>query len=151
MELADDARFSTNTTPPPPKKSGMRLFWEAFEDSTIVILCVAAIVSLVLGATLSNGDDADVGWVEGVAILMAVIIVATVTAVNEWQKEKQFRALNDVKNNKPVKVMRGGVFKEVSIYDVLAGDVVQLFTGDGIPADGIFLSGHGTSCVFGDQ
>ena len=32
-------------------------------------------------------------WIEGVAILLAVVIVVLVTAFNDWSKEKQFRGL----------------------------------------------------------
>eukprot|EP00698_Gefionella_okellyi_P009109 TRINITY_DN228_c0_g1_i1.p1 TRINITY_DN228_c0_g1~~TRINITY_DN228_c0_g1_i1.p1 ORF type:complete len:1015 (-),score=272.16 TRINITY_DN228_c0_g1_i1:297-3341(-) len=135
--------FSSNTTPPAPHQTFFQLFWGAFEDSTVIILCVAAVVSLVLGVTVGHGDGSeDTGWIEGVAILIAVIIVATVTATNEFQKEKQFRQLNDRKNDKPVKVVRGGKEIEVSIYEIYVGDVVKLDTGDAVPADGVFLEGH---------
>jgi len=60
------------------------MFWEAFEDQTVIILCAAAVISLALSVTLSHGEEADVGWIEGVAILAAVLIVALVTAVNEF-------------------------------------------------------------------
>ncbi len=32
-------------------------------------------------------------WIEGLAILLAVVIVVLVTAFNDWSKEKQFRGL----------------------------------------------------------
>lgn len=134
-------RFGVNKFPSPPHRSFFQMFWSAFEDSTIIILVLAATISLVLGVTLSTHDNE---WIEGVAIFIAVIIVALVTSINEYQKEKQFRALNDVKNDKKVKVVRGGLESEVSIYDLMVGDVVNLNTGDGIPADGLFIAGHGT-------
>jgi Ca2+-transporting ATPase len=34
----------------------------------------------------------------------------------------------------------------VSVYDVMVGDVLYLEPGDAIPADGIFISGHGVKC-----
>jgi hypothetical protein len=40
----------------------------------------------------AEGSDHN-SWIEGVAILMAVLIVATVTATNDYLKDKQFRAL----------------------------------------------------------
>lgn len=108
-----------------------------------MILCIAAIVSLVLGVTVSHHGDEDTGWIEGVAILVAVLIVGTVTATNEYNKEKQFRHLNAVKNDKLVKVVRGGKEMEVSVYDINVGDLINLATGDAVPADGVFISGHG--------
>ena len=38
-------------------------------------------------------EDHASDWIEGVAILIAVIIVVLVTAFNDWSKEKQFRGL----------------------------------------------------------
>lgn len=34
-------------------------------------------------------------WIEGFAILVAVFVSATVTAVNDYQKERQFMKLNE--------------------------------------------------------
>lgn len=128
--------------PPAPFKSIPELFFGSFEDTTIMILVIAATVSIVLGVTIS--DHPETAWIEGVAIFMAVVIVATVTSVNEYQKEQQFRKLNDIKNNKPIKVVRGSKEEEISVYDVLVGDVIKLETGDAIPCDGLYISGHGT-------
>ena len=126
------------------------MFFESFEDTTIMILVCSATVSLVLGITIGHGDESggDFGWIEGVAIFVAVLIVALVSSVNNFQKELQFRKLNDVKNDKSVKVIRAGKELELSIYGILVGDIVKLETGDAIPTDGLFVSGHGTSCFF---
>jgi Ca2+-transporting ATPase len=34
----------------------------------------------------------------------------------------------------------------ISIFDITVGDVLHLEPGDAIPADGVFLSGHGVKC-----
>ncbi|KAI8012517.1 Calcium-transporting ATPase 5, plasma membrane-type [Camellia lanceoleosa] len=39
-------------------------------------------------------------------------------------------------------VIRGGRRLEVSIFDLVVGDVVPLKIGDRVPVDGIFISGH---------
>ena len=69
----------------------LSLFWDALGDTTLIILMVSAVISIIFGATLSQ--DKNVDWIEGVAILFAVFVVASVTAVNDYQKEKQFKAL----------------------------------------------------------
>jgi Ca2+-transporting ATPase len=56
-----------------------------------------------------------VDWVEGVAIMVAVAIVVVVGSVNDWQKEKQFKALNEKKEDRTVKVMRGGAEKVINV------------------------------------
>eukprot|EP00285_Hemiselmis_virescens_P009234 CAMPEP_0173407858 /NCGR_PEP_ID=MMETSP1356-20130122/68224_1 /TAXON_ID=77927 ORGANISM="Hemiselmis virescens, Strain PCC157" /NCGR_SAMPLE_ID=MMETSP1356 /ASSEMBLY_ACC=CAM_ASM_000847 /LENGTH=470 /DNA_ID=CAMNT_0014369085 /DNA_START=69 /DNA_END=1478 /DNA_ORIENTATION=+ len=75
-------------------------------------------------------------WVEGLAILSAVFVVVTVTAVNDYQKEQQFRALNKAKDDVEVHVVRDGRRTHVSIHDLVVGDVVHLSAGDLVPADG---------------
>ncbi len=50
-----------------------------FEDQTIQILCFAALASLILGI-LSHGIKT--GWLEGVSIILAVVIISSVTAGN---------------------------------------------------------------------
>lgn len=49
-----------------------------------------------------------VDWVEGVAIIVAITIVVVVGSLNDWQKERQFRRLNEKKEDRGVKVIRHG-------------------------------------------
>lgn len=69
------------------------VFWQ---DPTLIFLTVAAFISLAIGVFV---EQRPFGWLEGVAILMAVVVVVTVGAVNDYQKEKQFRDLNAQKEN----------------------------------------------------
>lgn len=67
-------------------------------------------------------EDPAKGWIEGAAILFAVLIVAVVTATNNFEKESQFRKLNAVKDDVKVGVLRNGkatmldVKKLVSVF-----------------------------------
>jgi Ca2+-transporting ATPase len=74
---------------------------------------VAAVVSLAVGLyediahpeVDANGNKiAGVKWVEGVAIIVAILIVVLVGSINDFQKEKQFRKLNAKKDDRVVKV-----------------------------------------------
>ncbi len=56
-----------------------------------------------------------VDFVEGVAIMIAIIIVVLVGSLNDWQKERQFRALNEKKEDRTVKVIRDGREQQVNI------------------------------------
>ena len=60
--------------------------------------------------------------------------------------EKQFTKLNQKKEDREVKCIRSGKALMISVYDVLVGDVLHLEPGDLIPADGIFIQGHGLKC-----
>eukprot|EP00002_Diphylleia_rotans_P010140 TRINITY_DN2053_c0_g1_i10.p1 TRINITY_DN2053_c0_g1~~TRINITY_DN2053_c0_g1_i10.p1 ORF type:complete len:1125 (-),score=238.02 TRINITY_DN2053_c0_g1_i10:207-3581(-) len=142
-DLEDRAHwFGRNQFPEPPCKTFWEFFKEGLDDATIRILLAAGIVSLLLEMSVaSDAEERSKGWIEGFAILLAVFVVGMVTAWNNYSKELQFRALNAVKNNRIVKVIRHGEQKTVSIYDIVVGDLVTLETGDQIPADGLYLQG----------
>jgi Ca2+-transporting ATPase len=66
----------------------------AYNDKIIILLTIAAVISLSLGIYQTIDEGHGVDWVEGVAIVVAIAIVTIVTALNDWQKERQFAKLN---------------------------------------------------------
>ncbi|RFU80744.1 ca2+-transporting atpase [Trichoderma arundinaceum] len=142
--------FGENRLPDPKSKSFLQLAWIALQDRVLILLSVAAVVSLALGLYQTFGqtkhEGAKVEWVEGVAIIVAISIVVIVGALNDWQKERQFRKLNMKKEDRSVKVVRSGNPMTISVYDVVVGDLMLLEPGDIIPVDGVFVDGHGLSC-----
>jgi len=87
-----------------------------------------------------------VDWVEGVTILVAILIVVLVGSLNDWQKEKQFKWLDEKREERVVKVVRDGIEQTIDVQDVVVGDVVLFESGEIIPCDGIFLSGRNVWC-----
>jgi magnesium-transporting ATPase (P-type) len=87
------------------------MFLESFQDATLIVLIVAAAVSLIVGMV----EDPAKGWIEGAAILFAVLLVAVVTATNNFNKESQFRKLNAKKDDVKVGVLRNGVATTIDI------------------------------------
>jgi magnesium-transporting ATPase (P-type) len=84
----------------------MELFWEALKDLTLIILICAAFLSIAISMATEE-DHRAIAWIEGFAILCAVFISAFVQAINDYQKEKQFQALNEeAEANKKVNVIR---------------------------------------------
>ncbi|KAF2396601.1 calcium-translocating P-type ATPase [Trichodelitschia bisporula] len=142
--------FGENRLPERKSKSIWALAWIALQDKVLILLSIAAVVSLALGLYQTFGttheQGAKVEWVEGVAIIVAITIVVFVGAVNDWQKERQFVKLNRKKEDRMVKAVRSGKSQKISIYDVQVGDVLLLEQGDIIPVDGIFIGGHNVSC-----
>lgn len=138
----------------PPKKVTplLRLMWNAYNDTVLIVLTVAAAISLALGlyetfgAEHPPGSPTPVDWVEGLAICIAIVIVVLVTAVNDWQKEQAFARLNAKKEQRDIKVTRSGRIAMISVYDVLAGDIIHLEPGDVIPVDGLFVDGSDVKC-----
>lgn len=86
--------FSENRLPARKSTGFLRLLWIAYNDKIIILLTIAAIVSLSLGIYETVDGGTGVDWVEGVAICVAILIVTVVTAANDWQKERQFAKLN---------------------------------------------------------
>ncbi|TDH65546.1 hypothetical protein CCR75_005690 [Bremia lactucae] len=127
--------FGKNYVPPPKAKNFLELMWDAFQDITIIVLTISGFISIILSATV--GDHPETGWVEGACIILAVVVVTIVTAMNDYQKEAQFRALNAVKEDEKIKVIRNGQPAEVSKWSLVVGDIVRVDLGDIIPADGI--------------
>jgi Ca2+-transporting ATPase len=141
--------YGSNKLPERKPKSIFELAWIAYNDKVLILLTVAAIISLALGiyqSVTAKNDEPRVQWVEGVAIIVAIVIVVIVGAANDWQKERQFVKLNKKKDDRQVKVIRSGKTMEISVYDVLVGDVMHLDPGDLIPVDGIFIDGHNVKC-----
>ena len=79
--------FGTNEKQRIKSKSLLTLILECFEDTMLWILLIAALVSLIVGIWK---DGVSHGWLEGVTIYAAVIIIVCVTAGNNYVKEKQF-------------------------------------------------------------
>lgn len=131
--------FGSNSLPSSPRKSFWQLFVDTFDDATLQILIVAAIVSLIIGIY----DDPATGYVEGLAILAACLIVSVVTALNDYQKESQFRELSAANDEVDVVVLRSGKFHNIPVGELVVGDIVCLEAGDAIPCDGILVDYDG--------
>ncbi|CAH1783922.1 unnamed protein product [Owenia fusiformis] len=145
--------FGSNVIPPKPPKTFLQLVWEALQDTTLIILIIAAIISLGLSfykpsgelAEQEGGDESEseAGWIEGVAILAAVVLVVLVTAFNDYQKEKQFRGLQSkIEHEHKFSVIRAGDAMNIPVAEILVGDICQVKYGDLLPADGILIQAN---------
>ena len=133
------AAFGSNTYPRPPSKSFFHFVVEAFKDLTILVLLVCATLSLCFGIKEHGLKE---GWYDGGSILVAVFLVISVSAVSNYRQNKQFDKLSKVSNNILVNVVRNERCQQISIFEVVVGDIVCLRIGDQVPADGLFLDGH---------
>lgn len=167
------ATYGSNTLPARPRTSFAEYVAEALDDFTVRILIAAGLVSIVLEAVLDGGQGDGTGWIEGAAILAAVVVVVLVTAVNNYQKELQFIKLNELQADvvvrftgtstvqalcvvgcadmicTQVRVIRGGIEVEVSGADLVVGDLMVLAAGDILQADGVLVQGYNVRYAFG--
>lgn len=128
--------FGTNVIPPKKPKTFMDLLWDALQDTTLIILCISALVSLILwlitkyGGTLLNmphDEDEDHGWIDSLAIFVTVCAVCFVTAINDYSKEQQFRGLQSkLETDHRFPVIRKGEAIEVQNAEIVVGDICQV-------------------------
>ncbi|WMV47828.1 hypothetical protein MTR67_041213 [Solanum verrucosum] len=111
--------FGSNTYRKPPSKIFFIFVWESFKDPTIIILLLCAALSLGFGIK-------EHGLKEGC----------------NFRQNRQFDKLSKVSKNIPVEAVRKGRRQQISIFEIVVGDVICLKIGDQVPADGILVEGH---------
>ncbi|KAK0607503.1 hypothetical protein LWI29_015972 [Acer saccharum] len=131
--------FGSNTYKKPPAKSFFHFVVETFKDLTILILLGCAALSLGFGIKVHGPKD---GWYDGGSIFIVVFLVIAVSAVSNFRQNKQFDKLSKVSNNIKIEVIRKGRGQQISIFEIVVGDIICLKIGDQIPADGLFLEGN---------
>ena len=126
---ARQAQYGMNKLAAPPGKSLIRRFVEQMMDPMIIILLVAAFVSLILSVT--QGES----FADTIIILAVVIINAILGVYQESKAEKAIEALKEM-SAATSHVIRDGKKVTVRSEELVPGDVVLLEAGDAVPADG---------------
>ena len=129
--------FGTNELPPEKPLRIIDFILECFEDPTLKVLLISAIISLIIGL-LKEGLKT--GWIEGSAIFGAVFIVTAISSSLNYNEQLQFQKLKAENQKKKVIVIRNGVEKEIDDEELLVGDLLVLKLGEIISVDGIFVS-----------
>lgn len=110
------------------KKSILRIFLEQFKDLLVLILIVAAVISMFSGN------------LESTIVILAVILLNAVLGTAQYVKaEKSLASLKSL-SSPCAKVMRDGEKIEISSAQVVPGDLVILEAGDLVVADGRILN-----------
>lgn len=129
-------KYGTNLIPDSEPTTFWAEFKETFGDPMIRILL--AIAALMLGMCAFGYADI----YEPVGTIVAVLIVAFVSAKTGVASDTKYRQLKDSTKKDQCKVYRNGVITVIDVDDVVVGDQVLLQAGDKIPADGVLV--HGT-------
>ena len=134
-----EKKWGNNHLPPEEENSILQHIIDCFEDATLRVLLVASIVSLIIGIAK---DGWGTGWIEGTAIFAAVFIVVSISSYMNYNEKEQFLKLSRETKLKTVVVVRDGMEKQISLEDVLVGDILKLRIGDIINVDCI-IYGNG--------
>ena len=116
------------------KKGFFRRFFENLNDPIIKILVIALAVEVIF--TFGHCNFFEVG-----GIIIAILIATTVSTLSEYGSERAFEEMQSESSECKVRALRDGVVSEISLSEVVVGDIVLLSAGDRIAADGIILEG----------
>ena len=120
-------KYGANTLQEGKKKSLLEKFVDQFKDFMILVLLVAAVVSMF--AHQGDPDPTD-----AIIILAVVLLNAVLGVFQESKAEEAIEALKKMAS--PVaSVLRDGHVEHIKGEDIVVGDVVILEAGDVVPAD----------------
>ncbi|XP_062203119.1 probable calcium-transporting ATPase 8, plasma membrane-type [Phragmites australis] len=131
--------YGVNRYTEKPSRSFWMFVWDAFQDMTLIILMVCALLSAVVGLASEGWPK---GMYDGLGIILSILLVVMVTAISDYRQSLQFKELDNEKKKIFIHVTRDGSRQKISIYDLVVGDIVHLSIGDQVPADGLFIHGY---------
>ena len=129
------SKFGSNEIPDSEPTTFWEEFKETFGDPMIKILLAIAVLMIVMFFF----GYAEI--YEPLGTIVAVLIVAFVSAKTGVASDTKYRELKDSTKKDQCKVHRNGVVAVIDVDDIVVGDKVLLQSGDKIPADGILVSG----------
>ena len=136
-----EEEFGLNKIFEEPPTPFLKFLKESLSELMIIILLSAAVIQIIIGLTISN--DKKTGWLDGASVLFAVFVVVTVESFTNYQKEKKFYELNNLKNTGTFfKTIRNKNIVDLKAEDLLVGDIILISMGEIMPADLLLIEGN---------
>ncbi len=120
-------KYGANTLHEGKKKSLLEKFVDQFKDSMVIVLLVAAVVSM-----FAHSGDPDP--TNSIIILVVVLLNAVLGVFQDSKTEEAIEALKKMAST-VASVLRDGHVEHIKAEDIVVGDVVILEAGDVVPAD----------------
>lgn len=128
-------KYGSNIIPDSEPTTFWDEFKETFGDPMIRIL-LAIVVIMFIMFFMGHAEI-----YEPIGTIVAVLVVAFVTAKTAVASDTKYRQLKDSTKKETCKVYRNGIIAVIEVDDVVVGDKIILQSGDKIPADGLLVSG----------
>ncbi len=123
-------KYGENKLQERKKKSTFTVFLEQFKDLLVIILIIAALISI------ATGD------IESTIVILAVITLNAILGTVQYVKaEKSLESLKKL-SAPNAKVIRNGIQLEIPASELVVGDIIKLEAGDVVPSDGRLLEAH---------
>ncbi len=122
------SRIGKNSLSFDKKQSALGTFFEEFKSPLTIILLLAAITSLAIGSTIS-----------GILIIIIIFVSALLDFSVSYKSQKAASLLAKRVSPKTI-VIRSGKELNIESIDIVPGDIVKLFAGSVVPADGTIVS-----------
>ena len=116
-------------------KSFLRCFLENLGDPVIKILLAALAVNIFLAF---RGNDI----IETIGIAVSIFLSTLISTLSERGSEAAFRRLDAECSTASYRVYRNGGLREISIEELVVGDVLKIGAGEQIPADAFITHGN---------
>lgn len=116
------------------KSSVLKIFYNQFKDIMVLILLVST------GILVAIGEIYD-----ALTIIIIVLMNAILGFIQEYRTEKTLETLKKI-SSPTAKVYRDGILKTILSEDLVVGDIIELETGDRVPADCNILQCISLSC-----
>ncbi len=126
--------YGTNNITPKKRPGFIRQFFRNLNDPIIKILICALVINTAV--TFSN-----MNWAESIGIAATVFISAFVSTVSEYSSGAAFEKLYSTLGDSVCHVLRDGSDFKCQISELVKYDIVHLFPGDTVPADGVIIDG----------
>ncbi|KAK9068931.1 hypothetical protein SSX86_013047 [Deinandra increscens subsp. villosa] len=136
-----------------PTRSFFHLVWEEVKKKTVLFYFVVAVLSIVFESKEKGLEN---GWIDGVAMLVAIVLQVLFTSIRIYWKEqmarKKLQEQQSVEGGvKEICVIRGGESNDICESELVCGDLVLLKIGCQVPADGLFVDGEDLELDYGSE
>ncbi|MGF1498401.1 MAG: cation-translocating P-type ATPase [Elainellaceae cyanobacterium] len=120
-------QFGANRLEQKQRRSAWKILIEQFKSPIIALLAAAAVLAFAFQE-----------WIEGVAVIIAILLNTVIGFVTELRAVRSMEALQELSKSK-ARVRRDGDVQEISAEELVPGDILVLDSGDLIPADARLL------------